>query len=149
MKPDFDDHVSGQELEEQIDDAILFTMMTEEENNKQMHFTPHTSRRKSGTISSFGAFLYTIASLLLACLVVGALGMSFARLSCGGCIGNEWDTRRYLGVRSLDCICSSHCLHCSSLNLNRLFSRRSRGKRGLCGAIPNICEEFPPHSPHL
>ena len=76
MKPDFDDHVSGQELEEQIDDAILFTMMTEEENNKQMHFTPHTSRRKSGTISSFGAFLYTIASLLLACLVVGALGMS-------------------------------------------------------------------------
>ena len=39
MKPDFDDHVSGQELEEQIDDAILFTMMTEEENNKQMHFT--------------------------------------------------------------------------------------------------------------
>ena len=76
MKPHFDDHVSGQELEEQIDDAILFTMMTEEENNKQMHFTPHTSRRKSGTISSFGAFLYTIASLLLACLVVGALGMS-------------------------------------------------------------------------
>lgn len=63
MKPDFDDHVSGQELEEQIDDAILFTMMTEEENNKQMHFTPHTSRRKSGTISSFGAFLYMVIHL--------------------------------------------------------------------------------------
>lgn len=40
MKPDFDDHVSGQELEEQIDDAILFTMMTEEENNKRCILHP-------------------------------------------------------------------------------------------------------------